>query len=80
MSRRDTIIGERITHSADNMYGRPCVRGLRVSVAAVLRTLATCDGNVDEVVRAYAKEEITRDDVLACIYYGATLAADDTIK
>ena len=80
MSRRDTIIGMRITHSVDNMHGRPCVRGLRVTVAAVLRTLATCDGNVDEVVRAYAKEEISRADILACISYGAMLASDDTIK
>lgn len=80
MSRRDTIIGERITHSADNMHGRPCVRGLRITVAAVLRALSDCDGNIDDVVRMHVYADLTRQDVLACIAYGAMLAADDTIK
>lgn len=79
MSRRDTIVGLRITQTVDNMHGRPCVRGLRVTVAAVLRSLADY-GDIDEVVSFYANLGITREDVLACVSYGATLAADDTIK
>ena len=79
MSRRDTIVGMRITHSVDNMHGRPCVRGMRVTVASVLRSLADY-GSIDEVVSYYANMELTREDVLACIAYGAKLAADDTIK
>lgn len=80
MSRRDTLVGMRITHSADNMHGRPCVRGMRVTVAAVLRTLCDCDGDIDEAVRVYGYLDLTKADVLACISYAAQLAADDTIK
>lgn len=52
--------------------GRPCIRGHRIWVSLVLGRLA--DGaTVDEVLGEYAGLEA--DDVLACIAYGAKLAA-----
>ena len=51
--------------------GRPCIPGHRVWVSLVLDFLAA-GNSVDEVLAEYPG--IERDDVLACIAYGAEMS------
>ena len=63
----------RITRDPTVMGGRPCIRGLQVTVGMILGNL----GNgvaVDELLVAYPY--IERDDVLEAILYGAWLAQE----
>ena len=58
----------RITHDPAVMGGRPCLRGLRVTVGTVVGLLAT-GKSIDQVLSAYPY--IERDDVLAALAYAA---------
>lgn len=59
---------ERITIEADKRGGKPCIRGLRITVYDVLSYLAA-GMTVDEVLADFPA--LTRDDVLACLGYAA---------
>lgn len=59
---------ERITHDPAVMGGRPCIRGMRVTVGTVVGLLAA-GHTVDEVLRAYPYLE--QDDVHAALAYAA---------
>jgi uncharacterized protein (DUF433 family) len=63
----------RITHDPAVMGGRPCIRGMRVTVGAVLGLLAS-GHSVDEILRAYPYLE--RDDVQAALAYAAWRAEE----
>ena len=54
-----------ITSEPDKLGGKPCVRGMRISVADVLEYLASGD----EILSDFP--DLTRDDVLACLAYAA---------
>ena len=57
----------RITVEPGKRSGKPCVRGLRTTVADVLGYLAS--GMTEaEVLRDFP--ELTRDDIRACAAYG----------
>jgi uncharacterized protein (DUF433 family) len=58
----------RITHDPKVMGGRPCIRGLRVTVGTVVGLLAS-GRTIDEVLSAYPYLE--RDDVHAALSYAA---------
>ncbi len=58
----------RITHDPAVMGGRPCIRGMRVTVSTVLGLLAS-GHSVDEILRAYPYLE--RDDIQAALAYAA---------
>ncbi|MGL4514491.1 MAG: DUF433 domain-containing protein [Lacipirellulaceae bacterium] len=58
----------RITTDPAVMGGKPCVRGLRVTVATVLGLLATGKTH-QEVLAAYPY--LTADDIEACLSYAA---------
>lgn len=59
---------ERITLEPGKRGGRPCIRGLRVSVYDVLAMLS--DGmSHEEVLEDFP--ELTRDDILAALAYAA---------
>ena len=59
---------EYITIEAGKRSGKPCVRGLRITVYDILNMLA--DGmTYDEIIDDYPK--ITRNDILACLAYAA---------
>lgn len=64
---------ERITVNPEVMSGKPCVRGMRVTVANVLRLLAA--GNSRERVLA-AYPYLEPADIDACILY-ASLRVDE---
>ncbi|MGH2749907.1 MAG: DUF433 domain-containing protein [Actinomycetota bacterium] len=62
---------ERISTDPNVCGGRPCIRGHRIWVSLILGLLA--DGmSFDDILDEYPGLE--RDDVLACIAFGAKLA------
>jgi uncharacterized protein (DUF433 family) len=59
---------ERITISADQMGGVPCIRGLRIPVATVVEMVA--EGMTeDEMLRAYP--DLETEDIRAALHYAA---------
>ena len=59
---------DRITHDAAVMGGRPCIRGLRVTVGAIVGLLAS-GKTEDEVLAAYPY--IEREDIHAALSFAA---------
>lgn len=57
-----------ITIEAGKRGGRPCIRGLRISVADVLGWLANGLSH-DQILADYP--ELTDDDIRACLSYAA---------
>jgi uncharacterized protein (DUF433 family) len=64
---------ERITLDPIVMSGKPCIRGMRVTVANVLRQLAN-QRTVPQILDAYPYLEVA--DIEACLSYAA-LRVDD---
>lgn len=63
----------RITVDPKVCFGKPCVRGTRIWVSLVLDRLA--DGEtIDAILREHP--QLQREDVLACIAYGAEMSRD----
>jgi uncharacterized protein (DUF433 family) len=58
----------RITHDPAVMGGRPCIRGMRLTVGIVVGLLAA-GHSFDEVLRAYPYLE--KDDIHAALAYAA---------
>ncbi|HTE06329.1 MAG TPA: DUF433 domain-containing protein [Planctomycetota bacterium] len=58
----------RITSDPEVMGGRPCVRGLRVTVGTILGLLASGHSN-EHILGAYPYLE--KDDILAALQYAA---------
>jgi uncharacterized protein (DUF433 family) len=58
----------RITHDPKVMGGRPCIRGLRVTVGTVVGLLAA-GKTPEEILAAYPYLE--RDDIRAALEYAA---------
>ncbi len=63
----------RITHDAAVMGGRPCLRGLRVTVGTVVGLLAAGHTN-DEILVAYPYLE--KEDIHAALAYAAWRAEE----
>lgn len=61
----------RISIDPNISFGKPCIRGHRIWVALILDYLAG-GATVEEVLEAYPS--IEREDVIACIAYGAEMA------
>jgi uncharacterized protein (DUF433 family) len=57
-----------ITLEPGKRGGKPCIRGLRITVQDVLEWLAT-GMTIDAILVDYP--ELTRNDVLACLAYAA---------
>lgn len=64
---------KRITHDPAVMGGRPCIRGMRVTVGTIVGLLAS-GHSVDEVLRSYPY--IEKDDVQAALSYAAWRAEE----
>jgi uncharacterized protein (DUF433 family) len=58
----------RITHDPKVMGGRPCIRGLRVTVGTILGLLASGQ-TPEDILKAYPYLE--RDDIPAALAYAA---------
>lgn len=59
---------ERITIEPGKRGGKPCIRGLRITVYDVLDYLAS-GMSYDEVLSDFP--ELEREDILACLAYAA---------
>lgn len=70
--RRHQIL-ERISINPKVCFGKPMIKGTRIWVSLILDFLAN-GMSMEEILSEYP--HITREDVLACIAYGAE-AADD---
>ena len=57
-----------ITIEPDKRSGKPCIRGLRITVRDVLEYLAS-GMTTDEIVDDFP--ELTREDIRACLAYAA---------
>lgn len=57
-----------ITLEPGKRGGKPCIRGLRITVQDVLEWLAT-GMTIEDILADYP--ELVRDDVLACLAYAA---------
>ncbi len=72
MTRRDQML-ERITIDPKVCFGRPVIKGTRIWVSLILDFLADGD-SIDMILQEYP--QITKEDVLACIAFGAETASD----
>jgi uncharacterized protein (DUF433 family) len=59
---------EIITVEPGKRGGKPCVRGMRITVGDVLGYLATY-GGMDEIIAEFP--ELIRDDIRACLSFAA---------
>ena len=59
---------EIITINPEKRFGKPCVRGMRITVYGVLGWLASGMSN-DEIITDYP--ELTIEDIYACLAYAA---------
>jgi uncharacterized protein (DUF433 family) len=66
----DTLLA-RITIDPAVCHGKPCIRGLRYPVEAVLELLSS-GMTIDEILADYA--DLERDDILAVLALAARLA------
>ena len=57
-----------ITLDPEKMHGKPCIRGLRITVLDVLDYLAS-DMSVEEILADFP--DLTRDDIRACLAFAA---------
>ncbi len=64
----DMNLLKRITLDPEVMGGRPCIRGLRVTVGTIVGLLASGHSNED-ILKAYPYLE--KDDILAALSYAA---------
>lgn len=63
----------RISINSQVCFGKPCIKGTRIWVSLILDYLA--DGmSIEEIVEEYP--QLTREDVQACIAYGAEMARE----
>ena len=67
---------ERITLDPTIMSGTPCIRGLRVTVANILRQLAN-HRSPEEILTAYPYLEAA--DIDACLSYAALRVDDEEL-
>lgn len=67
---------ERITLDPTVMSGKPCIRGLRVTVANVLRQLAN-HRTPEQIITAYPYLELA--DIDACLGYAALRVDDEEL-
>lgn len=64
---------DRILIDPEIYHGQACIRGTRIPVHQIVRMLANGD-TIEELLEDYPS--ITREDILACLEYAATLAEE----
>ena len=62
---------DRITINPSQLDGKPCIRGMRISVQTILEFLSA--GNTaEEILNQYPV--LTKEDVQACLQYAAKIS------
>lgn len=64
---------DRITVNSEVCMGQPTIRGMRITVAFILKLLAS-NMTHEEILKAYP--ELEKEDILHAIEYAAWLAGD----
>ena len=64
---------ERITADPGLMQGKPCVRGMRITVSLVVNLVAN-GLTAEQIIREYP--DLEPEDVRQCLQYAAWLAED----
>ena len=75
MTRQELL--SRISINADVCFGKPCIRGHRIWVSLILDFLASGE-TMEEILEDYP--QLAREDVLACIAYGAEMARERYVE
>jgi uncharacterized protein (DUF433 family) len=70
MTREELL--NRISINPQVCFGKPCIKGRRIWVSLVLDFLAS-GMSVEEIMEEY---DLQREDVLACIAYGAEMSRE----
>ena len=65
---------KRITVDPKICHGQACVKGTRIPVHQILGMLANGD-SIEDLLGEYPS--LTREDILACLDYAATLAEEE---
>jgi uncharacterized protein (DUF433 family) len=58
-------------------FGKPCIKGTRIWVSLILDFLSSGD-SIEDIIKGYP--QITREDILACIAYGAAMSRENYIE
>jgi uncharacterized protein (DUF433 family) len=66
-------MNERITIDPDVCHGQACVKGTRIPVHQIVHMLDSGD-LIEDLLREYPS--LTREDILACLDYAASLAEE----
>ncbi|MFZ2147923.1 MAG: DUF433 domain-containing protein [Sedimentisphaerales bacterium] len=66
-------MNERIIIDANICHGQARIKGTRIPVHQIIHMLANGD-TIEELLKEYPS--LTRDDILACLDYAATLAEE----
>jgi uncharacterized protein (DUF433 family) len=66
-------MNERIIIDANICHGQACIKGTRIPVHQIIGMLANGD-TIEELLKEYPS--LTRDDILACLDYAASLAEE----
>ncbi len=67
---------ERISVDPKICHGQACIKGTRIPVHQILHMLANGD-TIDDLLEEYPS--ITREDILACIEYAASISEEQVI-
>ena len=66
-------MNERITIDPNICHGQACIKGTRIPVHQIIGMLANGD-TIEDLLKEYPS--LTRDDILACLDYAASLAEE----
>ena len=72
MTQKDELLS-RISIDPNVCFGKPCIRGHRIWVSLILDFLAS-GMKSEEILQEYP--DLTGDDILACIAYGAEMSRE----
>jgi uncharacterized protein (DUF433 family) len=75
MSREELL--QRITIDPSVCFGKPCIRGHRIWVSLILDLLSEGATTAD-ILSDYP--QLTEDDVLACLAYGAEMSRERFVE
>ena len=64
----------RITINPQQLDGKPCIRGLRISVQTILEFLSAGNSS-EEILEQYSL--LTKEDISACLQYAAKISGKE---
>jgi uncharacterized protein (DUF433 family) len=67
----------RISVDPNICFGKPCIKGTRIWVSLILDFLSSGD-SIEAVLQSYP--QLSREDVLACIAYGAAMSRENYVE